>query len=135
LAPFTTSPVSAVFDVQPTPLPWSARHSHVLSPMVLGLLTTRLSVALPTPSPPIRKCRSCTAFGSAALFALAPAGPRSTSVLELVGLASISRSSSCTPPTSAVEIAAMPFCGWRVARPMPRMIVFGWVTVSVWLSW
>jgi len=46
LAPLTISPASAVFDVQPTPVPWSARHSQVLSPIVLGLFDDQAVGAL-----------------------------------------------------------------------------------------
>ena len=54
-SPLTMTPVLAVFEVQPTPLPWSARHAQMLSRITLSLLTTRLVVALPASAPPIRK--------------------------------------------------------------------------------
>jgi hypothetical protein len=65
LTPLTTRPLAAVFVVQPTPLPWSARHSHMWSPMTLSLLMIRLWVAFPVPAPPIRKKTSCRQAGSA----------------------------------------------------------------------
>ena len=58
-----------MLTVQPTPLPWSARQSHMWSPMTLSLLTSRLVVALPTPAPPMRKNTSCSEVGLAAWLA------------------------------------------------------------------
>ena len=64
LSPVTTTPVSAMLSVHPTPLPWSARHAQMSSRIVLSRPTMRLVTALPTCGPPIRKNTSCSAPGS-----------------------------------------------------------------------
>jgi len=72
-------------------------------------------------------------LGFDALLALAPAGPICTRGVRVGRTASI-RVVDLHTAHAPVEIAVMPFCGWRVAAHAQTM-VFGWVTVSVWLSW
>src|ERR1044071_1705756 len=105
LAPLTIRPVSAVFTVQPTPEPWSARQAQMWSMSVLLLLITRLFVALPGPAPPMRKKTSWTDGGLDEWLAEAPPGPIVSSVLELTVPASKSRPAIFTPLRSPTGIA------------------------------
>src|SRR5205823_4100310 len=52
---------------QPTPSPWSARQAQMSSRITWSLLTRRLTFALPTCGPPIRKNTSWTAVGRLAV--------------------------------------------------------------------
>ncbi len=124
-----------MLDVQPTPLPWSARQSHMWSPITLLLLTTRLWAALPTPAPPIRKNTSLSEVGFAAWFAVEPAGPTCIRTDELVVPASMSSPATLTPSTSATETAVTPLSGISVARPRPSTTVSGRVTRMVSERW
>src|ERR1700722_2334979 len=135
LLPLTTRPWAAVLTVQPTvpELPWSARQAQMSSTRVLLELTTRLLVAWPAMSPPIRKKTSWTEVGLLAWLALEPAGPIWSSVLELVVPASNSRPWSRTPSTSATCMVSTPPVGMRVGKPRPSTTVFGLLTWSVWL--
>jgi hypothetical protein len=64
----TTTPVSAVFSVQPTSLPWSARQAHTSSMIELRALSSRLTVAevVVVSAPPMRKKTSWMRSGSLA---------------------------------------------------------------------
>ena len=61
----TVMPLSGVLVVQPTvpELPWSARQAQMSSTIVSLAFTTRLAVAFPAMSPPIRKNVSWTEIG------------------------------------------------------------------------
>src|SRR3984957_7091835 len=87
-------------------------------------LTTRLLVAWPAMSPPIRKKTSWTEVGLLAWLALEPAGRIWSSVLELVEPASNSRPWSRTPSTSETCMVSTPPVGMRVGKPRPRPTVF-----------
>ncbi len=126
--------MSAVFTVQPTPSPWSARQAHVWSMIVWFVLTTRLWVALPTCSPPMRKNTSCTAVGLLALlrrgFFVLPSSveilvPSWRSAGEFTVPASNMRPAMSMPGTSSVCMPITPLSGTIVARPMPSTTVFG----------
>ena len=121
--------------VQPTvpELPWSARQAQMSLSRVLLALTTRLLVALPAMSPPIRKNASWTEVGSLAWLVVDPWVPTVSSALELVVPASNSRPSMRTPLTSATCMVLTPFCGIRVGKPTPSTTVSGLVTLIVWL--
>src|ERR1700722_3387512 len=135
LLPLTIRPCWAVLTVQPTvpELPWSARQAQMSSIRVLLALTTRLLVACPAMSPPIRKNVSWTEIGLLAWFADEPAGPICSSVLELVVPASNRRPSIRTPFTSATCMVSTPPTGMRVGMPMPSTTVLGVLTLMVWL--
>src|SRR5689334_21809056 len=101
------------------------------STRVLLALTTRLFVALPAMSPPIRKNVSCTEIGLLAWLAVDPAVPTVSRALELVVPASKSRPSIRTPSTSATCLVFTPLAGMRAGKPTPSATVFGLVTLSV----
>ena len=84
------------------------------STIVLLLLTTRLVVALPAISPPIRKNTSWTVVGSAAWLAVEPLAPTVSRAAELTVPASNSRPLSRTPSTSATCMALTPLSGTKV---------------------
>lgn len=64
-SPLMMTPLSPVLVVQPTPFPWSARQAQMWSRSTLSLLTSRLTEALPTCGPPIRKNTSWSVVGLA----------------------------------------------------------------------
>src|SRR3954451_951335 len=129
------TPVSAVLAVQPTPLPWSARHAQMSSRITLLLLTTRLVAALPGVAPPMRKNTSLSVVGSVASLFFAFFGPTSRSDGELFGPASNSSPASFTPGTSATDIVVLLVVGTSVGKPSPSTTVSARFTLSVWFSW
>jgi hypothetical protein len=84
-------------------------------------------------SPPILKNVSWTEIGLAAWLADEPAGPICSSVLEVVVPASKIMPSIRTPSTSATCMVSTPPIGIRVGMPMPSTMVFGLLTLIVWL--
>src|SRR5919206_2432133 len=136
-SPFTTTPVSAVLLVQPTPPPWSAPHPQMSSRIVWSAFTSSAVVTLPRCGPPIRKKTSLSVVGSAAL--LASCGPpcfvpTRRSAGELTGPASKTRPEISTPCGFSTVIGTTPFCASIVAIPSPRTIVSGRFTRIVWLT-
>ncbi len=130
-SPLTTTPVSAVFAVQPTPFPWSARHAQMSSSRTSSLFTTRLVVALPGVAPPMRKNTSCSEVGSAGSLLCACGVPTCSSTGELTVPASNSSPASLTPGTSATVIGTTPPTGTIVGKPRPSTTVPARLTLIV----
>src|SRR4051812_8079367 len=128
-SPFTTRPVSAVLTVHPTEpgTPWSARQIHRSSRIVLSLLTSRATVALPTCGPPTRKNTSCSAVGWEATLWGTPLlpffEPICTRTGELTGPASTVMPATSMPGTSPVLRTTFPLAAVRVAMPRPSTTV------------
>ena len=119
--------------VQPTPLPWSARHAQMSSRITCEELTTRLSSAWPGVAPPMRKNTSCSRVGSPGFDQPRPGSPTCSSAGEFTGPASNIMPDSFTPGTLATSIARLPCAGTRVGKPRPSTTVSGRVTTMGWL--
>src|SRR5260370_4456655 len=134
-SPFTTRPVSAVLTVQPTEpgTPWSARQIHRSSRMVLSLLTSRATVALPTCGRPTRKNTSGNVVGLDGWLCGTPLlpffEPICTSTGELTGPASTRRPETSIPGTSAVVRTELPLVAVKVAKPRPSSTVLACLTL------
>jgi hypothetical protein len=128
--PVTTTPVLAVLSVQPTRLPWSARHAQTSSMIEWPALSCRLTVA-PTfvlSAPPMRKKTSWIRSGSPVLPEAGAGVPTESRTGEVTGPASMMSPESFTPRLGTTIMAGLPRCGTRVAKPCPSTTVSGWLT-------
>src|SRR5579859_2271360 len=136
LFPLTASPVAEGSpDQVPAPAPWSARQTQTSSMIELLLLSTKAVAAEPASAPPTRKNTSSMLSGFEALFAVDPSTPTCSRAEDWVGPASKMRPEMLTPGTPATFIVMLPAVGISVAKPRPTILVFGLVTLIVWLYW
>src|ERR1700678_414196 len=128
LLPLTTRPLWLAFWVQPTPLPWSARHNQRLSPMTLLALMVTQFVVVPAVAPPTRLQRSYKQIGSAEKSSELVAVPTSKSDDEAVVPASKMIPVTLTPGTLEIIMEGRWLTGISVGYPNPRMTVSAFVT-------